>query len=382
MNAREKFLRVMDFDTSVAPPLYEMGYWSGTVRRWYKEGLPRRQGVPEYLGSGESVNGPLTGGKKKCKDPGIVVRFDKGGERFPLEHWIFPEFEPQVLEDLGDRLIIIDEMGIRKKSSREKDSIPEYYEWPVKTRNDWERFREERLNPKTPGRYPQNLDEVIQEFEDRDYPLSIGGLPVGFFGSLRYLMGEVKLFTSYYDAPDLVKQIIDDLVDFWIQLWTPVLSRIQVDWVNMWEDMCYKTGPLISPTIFREFMLPAYKKFTSFLRDMGAKHIIVDTDGRCWNLIPLFLEGGVTGLYPFEGAAGMDVVEVRKKYANLQIMGGIDKRMLARGKKEIDEELEGKIPFMLKRGGYIPHVDHHIPPDVSLENFVYYRNRLESYQAR
>jgi len=129
-------------------------------------------------------------------------------------------------------------------------------------------------------------------------------------------------------------------------------------------------------------MLPAYKRFSAFLREMRVKHIIVDTDGNCWNLIPLFLEGGITGLYPMEVAAGMDVVEVRKRYANLQIMGGIDKRMLARGKKEIDEELEGKIPFMLKRGGYIPHVDHHVPPDVSLENFVYYRNRLESFQTR
>lgn len=382
MNAREKFLRVMDFDTSVAPPLYEMGYWSGTVRRWYNEGLPKRQGVPEHLRSGESVSGPLAGGKNKCNDPGTVVKFDKGGERFPLEHWIFPEFELQVLQELEDRLVIIDEMGITKKISQENDSIPKYYEWPVKTRDDWERFKEERLDPKTRGRYPQNLEEVIQKFEDRDYPLCIGGLPVGFFGSLRYLMGEVKLFTNYYDDPELVRQIINDLVDFWIQLWTPILLKIEVDWVMMWEDMCYKTGPLISPAIFREFMLPAYKRFSAFLREMRVKHIIVDTDGNCWNLISLFLEGGITGLYPMEVAAGMDVVEVRKQYANLQIMGGIDKRMLARGKKEIDEELEGKIPFMLKRGGYIPHVDHHVPPDVPLENFVYYRNRLESFQTR
>jgi len=372
----------MGFDTSVAPPLYEMGYWAGTIRRWYTEGLPRKEGVPEYLRSGDGISGPLTGGKKKCEDPGTAVKYDRRGERFPLEYWIFPEFEPQVLEDLGDRLLIIDEMGIRKKSSREKDSIPEYYEWPVKTRDDWKRFKEERLDPKTPGRYPQNLDEVIQEFEDRDYPLNIGGLPVGFFGSLRYLMGEVKLFLSYYDEPELVREITGDLLNFWIELWEPILCRIEVDWVNMWEDMCHKTGPLISPAIFREFMLPAYKKFTSFLKDMGVKHIILDTDGNCWNLIPLFLEGGVTGLFPMEVAAGMDVVEVRKKYPNLQIMGGIDKRMLAKGKKEIDRELEAKIPFMLKRGGYIPHVDHHIPPDVSLENFVYYRDRLESFQIR
>ena len=376
-------MRVMDFDTSVAPPLYEMGYWSGTVRRWYKEGLPKKQGVPEYFRSGESVLGPLIGGKKKCEDPGNVVKFDKGAENFPLVNWIFPEFEPQVLEELGDRLLIIDEMGIKKKSSRENDSIPEYYEWPIKTRDDWERFKEERLDPKTPGRYPENLDGVIERFKRRDYPLLIGGHPaVGFFGPVRYLMGEVKLFTSYYDDPDLVRKIISDLVDFWIQLWTPVLSRIQVDWVYMWEDMCYKTAPLISPAIFREFMLSAYTRFTSFLKEMGVKNIIVDTDGNCWDLIPLFLEGGVTGLYPMEVAAGMDVVEVRKKYPNLQIMGGIDKRVLAKGRNEIDEELKRKITFMLKRGGYIPCVDHAVPPDVPLENFVYYRKRLEEIIGR
>lgn len=113
------------------------------------------------------------------------------------------------------------------------------------------------------------------------------------------------------------------------------------------------------------------------MREMRIKNIIVDTDGNCWELISFFLEGGATGLFPMEVAARMDVVEVRKRYPNLQIMGGIDKRALARGKKEIDKELEAKIPFMLKKGSYILHVDHHIPPDVPLKNFVYYRNRLE-----
>lgn len=167
------------------------------------------------------------------------------------------------------------------------------------------------------------------------------------------------------------------MVDFWIELFSPILSKIKVEWFNMWEDMCYKTGPLISPDLFREFMLPAYKKFTGFLRDNGVANIIVDTDGNCWELIPLFLEGGVTGLFPMEVAAGMDIVEVRKSFPKLQIIGGLDKRVLAQSKEDIDKELESKIPFMLKKGGYIPTGDHLIPPDVSLENFIYYRHRIE-----
>ena len=78
---------------------------------------------------------------------------------------------------------------------------------------------------------------------------------------------------------------------------------------------------MVSLEIIREFVLPYYKWFTDFLRGRGVEIIFVDTDGDCWDLIPLFLEGGATGMYPFEVHTGMDVVEVRKKFPKLQIMG-------------------------------------------------------------
>ena len=74
----------------------------------------------------------------------------------------------------------------------------------------------------------------------------------------------------------------------------------------------------------------------------------------------------------------MDAVEVRKQYPKLQMTGGIDKRALMKDQKDIDEELDRRIPFMLERGGYIPYVDHHVPPDISLDNFIYYRKRLKN----
>jgi uroporphyrinogen decarboxylase len=135
---------------------------------------------------------------------------------------------------------------------------------------------------------------------------------------------------------------------------------------------------MISPAMFRMFMLTAYKKMTTFLKDRGVGVIIVDTDGDCWELIPLFLEGGVTGLYPFEVAAGMNVAEVRQAFPKLQILGGIDKMKIAAGPPAIDEELESKVPFLLRSGGYVAYADHNVPPDVTWENLVYYRRRLEA----
>ena len=58
------------------------------------------------------------------------------------------------------------------------------------------------------------------------------------------------------------------------------------------------------------------------------------------------------------------------------------KQKLFLGKKEIDEELEAKLPFMLRKRGYITFVDHLVPPEVSWENFRYYRKRLEGLNKR
>jgi len=69
----------------------------------------------------------------------------------------------------------------------------------------------------------------------------------------------------------------------------------------------------------------------------------------------------------------MDVVAMRKKFGrNLIIEGGIDKRVLSKGKKEIEEEVNKKVPELLKDGGYFPGIDHSLPPDVPLENYLYY----------
>jgi len=376
MDAREKFLATMNFDNTIPPPLWEMGCWAGTLRRWYQEGLPLVEGIDDQWawGDGVSISFGLT--HRKCSDPGLAVGLDKGAERLNLENGLFPKYTPAILEKDTDYIILIDEMGIKKKVRKSNDSIPEFYSWPIENRCDWEQIKSERLDPKTPGRYPDDLEESIARAKNRDYPLYIGSNPVGFFGFLRWLMGEVRLLTGYFDDPDLIKDIISYLTDFWIVLWEPILSRVQIDYVLVWEDMCYKTAPLISPELFRKFMLPAYKKFTSFLKKLGVDHIIVDTDGNFWDLVPLFLEGGVTGFFPCEVAAGMNVVKLREAFPQIKIFGGVDKRVLANSKKAIDRELEAKIPFMLKKGGYIPHVDHHIPPDVPFENFLYYRWRI------
>jgi uroporphyrinogen decarboxylase len=74
----------------------------------------------------------------------------------------------------------------------------------------------------------------------------------------------------------------------------------------------------------------------------------------------------------------MDPVALRKQYGEeLLLIGGIDKRVLARENDAIEEELMKKLPYLFSMGGYIAWTDHLIPPDVPFENYMYYLERMK-----
>jgi uroporphyrinogen-III decarboxylase len=164
-----------------------------------------------------------------------------------------------------------------------------------------------------------------------------------------------------------------------IELLTPLLQDVQFDLAYIWEDMAGKAGPLCSPRTYREFMLAPLKRVTELLHTHGVHTIIIDSDGNNDVLIPLWLEAGVTGLRPFEIAAGCDPVATRRKYGkHLVIQGGIDKRALSKGKQEIEQEVLSRVPWLCLQGGFFPQVDHLVPPDVSLENYRTYAHLLRA----
>jgi uroporphyrinogen decarboxylase len=128
---------------------------------------------------------------------------------------------------------------------------------------------------------------------------------------------------------------------------------------------------LVSPKIVEELMVPRYKRITDALRKHNIDVNLLDCDGRIYELVPLWLKGGINCMFPIE-ALHTDAVKLRKEYGkDLLLVGGVDKIELAKGKEATDRELERLRPLM-EDGGYIPTVDHRVPPDVSFENYLYY----------
>ncbi|RLF13655.1 MAG: hypothetical protein DRJ66_07445 [Thermoprotei archaeon] len=349
MNYRERFQAWMHYKDVDRAPFYEwLGYWSETVNRWRAEGLSPGVDIFEYFG------------------------FDKR-EGIPIDLGPIPRFVRRTIEENERYEIFIDWSGIKMKRLKCSTSMPQFIEFPVKNRYDWELMKE-RFDPNDIRRLPLTWSDELFDYYAKTENVVYLSL-TGFFGYARNLMGLERLLIAFFKEPDLVADIMDFWSKFLLRILEIVLSKVKPDYVTIWEDMCYKSGPLISPRLFEEFMLPNYKKITNFIRGKGIDIIMVDTDGNHVPIIELFLEGGVNCLYPLEVAANVDAVKLRENFGRrLLLIGNIDKRALIAGSKAIDKEL-GRIKPLLEEGGYIISIDHCVPADVPFKHYMYYIRR-------
>ena len=352
MTNRDRFLKLMRGEPVDRAPFFPcFGPWPATLDRWHREGLPEDQSYADAVG----FDGDLR-------------------HMLPVNGFLCPGIGARVLEDEGDTQLIVDNFGVRMRERKDHSSMPEFLGFLVESRDDWERVKS-RLDPDAPERFPANWPEFCATHANRTEPAYAGDLPVGFFGGPRQLLGLERLVYWMYDEPDLIEDILDTLCDLWVTVFSRALRDAPVDFFFIWEDMCFKTGPLIGPNLFKRFLLPRYKRFTAALREAGVDIIMVDSDGDPRALLDLWLEGGVTCMFPWETQMGLDIREVRRQYPRLQMIGGVNKAALAHGREAIDAEL-AKIPSMLEAGRYLPALDHFVPPDVSWDSYRYFCEKL------
>ena len=372
MNERERFVATLKCEKVDRPPFFPMfGPWDATLERWEKEGVKKEErhknvGLIEVSGLGEEVSNWMKS-----------FGFDNNPHFTSYINLGFcPKFEYEVIEDLDDCVIVRDEYGIIKKDRKDGKSMPQFLEHPVKNMGDWEKLKKERLNPDSKERFPENWNEIAKKLKSREFPAWLGYFPYGVFGTARDILGAEELLISFYTQPELIHDIMNYLTDMWIRIWEKAARKVQFDVVHLWEDMSGKQGSLISPETFKKFMAPCYEKVVDFAGRYKIPLVSVDTDGDCHELAGIFSSLGVNLLWPLEVQAGNDVIEYRKKYPKLGIIGGIDKNEIAKGKEAIESELE-RITPAIREGGYIPTLDHNIPPNISWNDYTYYTFKLK-----
>jgi uroporphyrinogen-III decarboxylase len=143
------------------------------------------------------------------------------------------------------------------------------------------------------------------------------------------------------------------------------------------EDMSYNLGPMVSKEVFDEFIAPYYARLLPGLKIRGIR-VIVDSDGDITQMLPWFIGAGVEGILPLERQAGVDVNRLTMEYPEFFFIGGFDKMVMKFGREAMETEFERIFPA-IKRGNYLPSVDHQTPPDVSLKNYENFVNLLDAY---
>jgi len=387
MTSRERFLRTLEFQPVDVPWTRAYAFvWPETGAVWRTQGYEG----PELGWHGE----------------GLPERFQLD-QILRVDPWYgpVPEFEYQVIEEDERTKLYINHEGILMREFKEHSdtSMPQFVKFPVETLEDFEKLAAERLALNADQRLNEtwkrqvasgklhavagaaNITAVSSDGEDHTSSPASDEHPRlcwadrwgGFFGALRNMMGVENLCLAFYDQPQLVERMMEERADRIIEITNEVMKYVQFDIFWFWEDMAYNHDSLIDPKMFRKFALKHYRRVVDWLHSRGIKHIGLDSDGNISKLIPIWLEAGIDHLWPFEVQSGMDVLQVRKTYGrDLAIMGGIDKRALAKGPEAIHREIDRVMP-LVEQGGYFPELDHSVPPDVSWPNFCEYVRYLK-----
>ena len=248
-------------------------------------------------------------------------------------------------------------------------SLSHVIQYPISNLEEFEKKIVPRMNPRDKRR-------IYSGFKEKTDALRAAGEPVGIWldGFLEYpreLIGLENLCYAYYDEPTFIQGINTHHCEFNMEFAAMIREYTPIDYACIVEDMAGKTGSLVSKEIWDEFMRPYYVKLLDRLRSLGVQKILVDSDGNTEQVCEWLWDVGVEGHYPLEVRANNTPERLRKKFPRLALIGGVDKFELMKGTKEIDEELMRLMPIV-EQGGYIPCMDHKVPPTVSLYNYQYY----------
>ena len=355
MTHRERMIRTVRFQEVDRLPLrHAYGLMPGVLEDWYAEGLPSsvktERDIYEYFG------------------------FPTRPQPLPLNVGFDPPFETRVIEENEEYRIATDGMGRATKVAKKYATIALPMEYPVQDEATWQDYR--RRLAFAAERIGADLGRVAAANEASGHLNSFGTM--GFYWFPRDLMGPEQLCIAYYERPELVKEILETWCGLIEQVLTVALERIRMDSVHFGEDMAYRNASIVGPAVFDAFIRPYYERIRRLVGRYEVPIFSVDTDGCLRELIQWFSECGVNMIGPNEVQAGNDVRVYRRQFGKeMAYDGGLDKRVLTRGREAIDEMLENTIPFMKETGGgWIVCLDHRVVQGTRLADFQYYLDRV------
>lgn len=370
MTNRERAMNILHFKPADRLPAVHFGYWPELLTEWAEQGkIPRDLAVWNFDGS------------DKDRELDRLIGWDFNWyHTYAGNAGLFPGFESKVLETLPDGTRrVLNGNGVIERIRPDVVSIPAEDDYLLKDRDA---FRELFL-PKMQF-VPERIDlDFFRRFNDEvynktDVPL---GIHVGsVIGEIRNITSVVGMSYLIYDEDEeLFADIVDAYGDMQYKCAEAILNTgAKFDFGHYWEDICFNSGPLLSPDVFKETCAKHYKKRNDLLHSHGIDIISLDCDGVTDKLLPIWFENGVNVMFPIEiGTWGDQFEPAREKFGKgILGVGGMDKTAFRKDKEAVDAELE-RMKRLASLGGFIPCPDHRLMPGSKFELVQYYAEEIK-----
>ena len=187
MTNRERIINTLQCkETDHAPFCMWLGFspWHTALDRWKEESGISDLDVVKYFG------------------------FEPFFQVVPVEYGPMPHFESEVIEENDQYIVKTDYRGLTARWNIASGSIPEFVANPVETVDDWNIYKNERLQTRLDQRLSM-LKDFAETARTVDAPIQVGAFPWGAFGITRDLFGVEKMLFDFYDSPDMMRDIME-----------------------------------------------------------------------------------------------------------------------------------------------------------------------------
>jgi uroporphyrinogen decarboxylase len=162
-------------------------------------------------------------------------------------------------------------------------------------------------------------------------------------------MGMENFSIALYEDRALVEEVLDLYCD-----WTVVVAehvcQLGFDVYISTDDMAFKSAPFFSPRVFRDLVLPRYRR----VREQITLPWVIHSDGNMMPLLDDLIDLDIAGMHPLEKGA-MDIRAVKRDYGDrICLLGNVDLNILGMGTPEdVDREVRELIRDVGPGGGYV-----------------------------
>lgn len=338
MTSWERFKRMYEHREADRIPIIDEP-WSGTLRRWRREGMPEGMDWCDYFDV----------------DKLGIINID-----------ISPRMPEITLEETDRYYIRTSPWGVTMKHFKEEDSTPEFLDFTITTQEAWDQAKKQMTLED--DRIPW---EMLRQNYDKWRAEGRWIRAVFWFGfdvTHSWMMGTENTLIAMMEEPELV----EDMFDTYLSRCETLFSRVwdagyRFDEIFWYDDMGYKGTTFFSPNMYRSMLQPYHKRAVDWAHNRGI-YAQLHSCGDVMTLLPDIVATGVDALNPLEVKAGMDAFKIKKEYGDRLVLHGGINAVLWNDKDAILEEIDRKVPVLKENGGFIFSSDHSIPNSVSLEN--------------